>query len=98
AQSPTTRASMSSWNVTPPSNSSDPWARSKSSLSLAWRSASESGIGPAGSESLEATLRDHGAQRRLIGHEGACHVLVRVQGGQPALLGGTGHPRVGKRQ
>src|SRR5262245_19019757 len=97
AQSPTTRASMSSWNVTPPSNSSDPWARSKSSLSLAWRSASESGIGPEGSEALEAALGDHGTQRLLVGHEGACHVLVRVQGGQPAVLGGTVHAVVEKR-
>src|SRR5262249_29187989 len=96
AQSPTTRASMSSWNVTPPSNSSDPWARSKRSLSLAWRSASESGIGK-GLHSLEADLGDHGAQRLLVGLEGAGHGLVRVRGGQPTVLGGTVHAVVEKR-
>src|SRR6266508_1116385 len=46
AQSPTTRASMSSSNVTPPSNSSEPCARSWSCWSLARRSASLRGIGP----------------------------------------------------
>src|SRR3989442_13591848 len=90
---------MSSWKVTPPSNSSEPWARSWISWSLARRSASLSGIGPRPSpyplprwgrgkrsHALEGAVGGHGGEGLLVARQGAGHVLVGVHGGDPAVL------------
>src|SRR4026209_1559792 len=92
AQLPTTSASLSGSQVTPPSNSSEPWARSWSSWSLARRCVSSTDL-----HAFEDAVGGHLAKGLLVGGDAALDVGVAVHRGDPAVVAGAVHPFVQQR-